>query len=407
MQLIHNLDPELFREWNETHPFGEILQSEEWGQFKSKGEWTYELLGLTDNQVLVGACMLLKRKLPLIHKYMFYASRGFLCDYTNVDVVKEFTALLAEHIKKQQGIMLKIDPCVEYREYDSEGVLIEGGFNNQNILDQLLKIGYKHKGISLNFDGIQPRFVYQLALDGQLEEILNRFHPKTRYNIKLASKKGIEIVEGSREDLIEFQRIMKITGERDGFITRKLSYFQEMYDTFYPKDKLKLYLAKYNVSEALKLAMQSIEQEQKAKKPDIARIDKLNNEILELSELVKQYPNGIIVSGTLMLINGKTAVYLYGASDNLYRNVMPNYLIQWKMIQDAYQLGCKVYDFRGISGDLSEDNPLYGLFRFKKGFTGRFVEYIGEFDYVVRPFYYMCFEWGVPRIKALLKKVRK
>lgn len=407
MQLIRNLDSETFREWNETHTLGEILQSEEWGQFKSKGEWKYELLGFYDKAELVGTCMLLKRKLPGLNKYMFYASRGFVCDYTNAEVVEAFTKALVSHAKQQQGIMLKIDPCIEYREYDSDGILIEDGFNNQHIIDHLQAIGYKHKGISLNFDGIQPRFVYQLPLEDSLDGIMSRFHHKTRYNIKVAMKKGIEIVEGTREDLVEFERIMRITGERDGFITRKLSYFQEMYDSLYPKGKIKLYLAKYNVSEALNLTSIALEKESNSKKPDNSRIDKLNIEIVELLELVKNYPTGIIVSGTLMLINGKTAVYLYGASDNLYRNVMPNYLIQWKMIQDAYQMGCNLYDFRGISGDLNEENPLYGLFRFKRGFTGRFVEYIGEFDYVIRPLYYMCFEWGVPKVKAMLKKVRK
>jgi len=407
MKLIRSLDSEIFKRWNETHPLGEVLQSEEWGQFKSRGEWTYELLGLSDKDELIGACMLLKRKIPGLNKYMFYAARGFLCDYTQQNIVEAFTHELVVHAKQNKGIFLKIDPCIEYREHDDEGKVVEEGFNNQEIIDNLIRLGYKHKGISLNFDGIQPRFVYQLPLDGNLESIMAKFHHKTRYNIKLASKKGVEIFEGSRDDLGEFQRIMQITGERDGFITRRLSYFQEMYDCLYPTGKIKLYLAKYNVREALKLAREAIEQEEKSKKPDLVRIDKLNTEISELLQLVDQYPEGIIVSGTLLLFNGKTAVYLYGASDNLYRNIMPNYLIQWKMIQDAYESGCTMYDFRGISGDLSEDNHLYGLYRFKRGFTGRFVEYIGEFDYVISPFFYTCFEWGVPKVKSLLKKLRK
>lgn len=407
MELIRNLDSEIFRQWNETHPIGEILQSEEWGKFKSKGEWTYELLGLSDDGKLVGACMLLKRKLPVISKYMYYASRGFLCDYTDQRVVKEFTNALVKHVKKHKGIFLKIDPCIEYREHDVDGNLLEEGFNNQQIIDYLINLGYKHKGISLNFDGIQPRFVYQLPLIGTLDEIMSRFHHKTRYNIKLATKKGVEIIEGNRNDLVDFERIMRITGERDGFITRKLSYFEEMYDCLYPAGKLKLYLAKYNVREALKINEETLKHEVESKKPDQNRITKLQSENEELKQLVTNHEDGIIVSGTLMLINGKTAVYLYGASDNLYRNVMPNYLIQWKMIQDAYQMGCTLYDFRGISGDLSEDNHLYGLFRFKRGFTGRFVEFIGEFDYVIDPLLYVCFEWGVPRAKALLKKLRK
>ena len=67
---------------------------------------------------------------------------------------------------------------------------------------------------------------------------------------------------------------------------------------------------------------------------------------------------------------------------------MPNYLLQWNMIQWAVEKHCQIYDFRGVSGDLSEDNPLYGLYKFKKGFNGDFTEFIGEMDLVLRPFFY-------------------
>jgi peptidoglycan pentaglycine glycine transferase (the first glycine) len=70
-------------------------------------------------------------------------------------------------------------------------------------------------------------------------------------------------------------------------------------------------------------------------------------------------------------------------------------------------MGCTMYDFRGISGDRSPENHLYGLYRFKRGFTGEFVEYIGEFDYVIKPFWYTCFEWVLPKTKELIRKFRK
>jgi len=406
MKLITNLDAEQFKTFNENHQYGQMLQSEEWGRFKSRGEWTYELLGLEDDGDLVGVAMLLKRKMPVVGVYMYYASRGFVCDFDDLKVVNEFSKLLVEYVKKHKGMMLKIDPCVVYQERDWEGEIIEGGYDHKALVNNLISQGYLHKGITLDFDGVQPRFVYKLALDRPLDQLLKKFHHKTRYNIKLATKKGIEIYEGNKNDLKEFTRIMKVTGQRDGFITRPLSYFEAMYDELVPAGKLKLYMAKYNLAKALKNNEVALNAEEMKKKPDDNRITKLKKEILELESLVKQYPKGIIVSGTIMLINGKTAIYLYGASDNLYRNVMPNYLIQWKMIQDAYNMGCTMYDFRGISGDRSPDNHLYGLYRFKKGFTGDFIEYIGEFDYVTRPFFYNLYEKGLPAVKKLRRKLK-
>jgi lipid II:glycine glycyltransferase (peptidoglycan interpeptide bridge formation enzyme) len=75
---------------------------------------------------------------------------------------------------------------------------------------------------------------------------------------------------------------------------------------------------------------------------------------------------------------------------------MPNYLIQWRMIQWSKENGCSLYDFRGVSGDLDESNPLYGLYRFKKGFNGEFTEFVGEWDTVYSPFYYLLWTRGMP-----------
>ncbi len=406
MRLIKNLDRDKFVAFNKTHSYGSFLQTPEWGQFKSMGEWDYELVGLGDGDELVGVCMLLRRKLPLVPKYMYYASRGFVCDYKNHDLVKAFTKELVAYVKANKGMVLKIDPLVKYQERDSEGDLVEGGEDNKDLVEFLKSLGYRHKGITLDFDGVQPRFVYKLNLDRSPDELLKKFHHKTRYNIKVAQKKGVEIIEGTREDLEDFVRIMEVTGERDGFITRPLSYFQNMYDILYPQGLFKLYLAKYNVKKALEISVKNLTDEEKKNKPDNNRIEKLTKEIDELKGLVADHPKGILVSGTIMILNGETACYLYGASDNLYRNVMPNYLIQWEMIRQSCEMGCKIYDFRGISGDRSPDHHLYGLYRFKKGFTGEFVEYIGEFDYVIDPFFFFIYEWGLPRFKKLLRKLK-
>ena len=110
--------------------------------------------------------------------------------------------------------------------------------------------------------------------------------------------------------------------------------------------------------------------------------------------------------GVSVKICGKEMVwYLYGASSNEHRNLMPNYLLQWRMIQWAVETGCRIYDFRGVSGNVSEDNPLYGLFRFKQGFGGAFTEFVGEEDLVLSPFIYWAVEHGTSVFKDLRKTV--
>ena len=176
------------------------------------------------------------------------------------------------------------------------------------------------------------------------------FHQKWRYNIRLAVKKGVEVRLCGKEMVPDFARIMVETGVRDNFATRPPEYFAAMLDNL--GDKCRLYMA---------------------------------------------FHEGQPIAGTLAIHYGDKVWYLYGASSNEHRNLMPNYLLQWNMIQWAVETGSRVYDFRGVSGDLSEDNPHYGLYRFKKGFGGDFTEFAGESELRLKP--------GAARMIERLRKV--
>ncbi len=146
-----------------------------------------------------------------------------------------------------------------------------------------------------------------LDLAGRTEaELLASFKPQTRRNIKLSVEKhGVEVVEDlTRDDLAVFNDLMQITGARDGFRPRPLSYFQTLWDNLVPAHMAKLFLTRYQ---------------------------------------------GEYLSGALCFVIGDKAWYVYGASGNEHRNVMPNYAMQWAMIRWARAQGCAWYDFRGVS----------------------------------------------------------
>jgi len=200
-------------------------------------------------------------------------------------------------------------------------------------------------GRGLDFhEGIQPRFVSRLDLSPSPEELLERMHPKTRYNIRLTQRKGVTVAEAHRvEDLKTFYKILQETALRDGFLIRSYDYFLTIWKEMVKRKYAQLFLASYH---------------------------------------------GEAIAGALAFIMGDKAWYLYGASSNRHRNLMSNHLLQWTMILWAKERGCRFYDFRGVSGDLNPDNPLYGLYRFKKGFGGTLTEFIGEYDRVYSPFLY-------------------
>ena len=220
--------------------------------------------------------------------------------------------------------------------------------DDQNFRDIVTSLGYKIKDDAKDFkDEIQPRYVFRLDIkDKTEEEIMAGFHQKWRYNIRLAGRKGVTIKEGNKEDLKDFHRIMIETGARDGFIIRPLAYFEKMYDCLGP-DHMKVLMAYYD---------------------------------------------GKPISGVIPIFYGNKTWYLYGASSNEHRNLMPNYLLQWEMIKMAIARKDDIYDFRGVSGVVDESHPQYGLYRFKKGFGATFTEFIGEVYLPFKPFTYKMYK---------------
>jgi lipid II:glycine glycyltransferase (peptidoglycan interpeptide bridge formation enzyme) len=174
--------------------------------------------------------------------------------------------------------------------------------------------------------------------------------------VRVAQKKGVEVKICGQEQVPAFADLMLTTGVRDGFVTRKADYFSAML---------------HNLGEHARLYM--------------------------------AFHEGKAIAGTLAIHYGDKVWYLYGASANEHRNLMPNYLLQWSMMQWAIEKGCRIYDFRGVSGDVDENNPLYGLFRFKQGFGGDFTEFVGEMDYVLNPAVYHLTE----KATAVFKELRR
>ena len=259
------------------------------------------------------------RKIPIFGNIM-YSSRGPVCDIHDEKVMEQLVEGAKELAKKYKAFVLRIEP----------DILKE----DKEFRDIATKLGFKIKDDAKDFkDEIQPRFVFRLDIKDKTEdEVFAAFHQKTRYNIRLAKKKGVVIKEGTKEDLKDFHRIMVETGKRDNFIIRSLEYFEKMYDELAP-NHMKLLMAYYE------------------DKP---------------------------ISGIIPIMYGKNTWYLYGASSNEHRNLMPNYLLQWEMIREAISNGHEMYDFRGVSGVVDESHPQYGLYRFKKGFGATFTEFIGE-----------------------------
>ena len=205
---------------------------------------------------------------------------------------------------------------------------------------------------------------------------------------------------------------MKTTGERDNFLIRDNEYFVKLLNSL-GKENAELIYVKMNLEKTKQvleneLNMIVAEKAELFIKPsdDVAfnretKIRKLLVEISKLSNLKEIY-----LSGAILTFCGNKSYYLYGASSNDFRELLPNYFMQWNMMQRAINRKCTSYDFGGISGNINENDPEYGLYDFKRRFNSRIVERIGQFDYILNPFYHSIYTITLKSIR-LFRRFKK
>ena len=310
-----------------THENCHFLQMPSWAEVKTF--WRWRGIAVYRKGLQVAAMGVLIRPLPLGFS-LLYAPRGPVCDRNDGEIWKELMDGLKKLAKQVRAVALYMDP-------DEDA-------DNTRFRSRMAELGFSEKSDD-GFGNIQPQHVFRLHLEGKDEnEIFQAFTQKTRYNIGLSKRKGVSVrcycgSERIPDFIIQnFQRLMETTGERDHFSVRSAEYFRILLTAL--QDDAKIFVA---------------------------------------------YSQGKPIAGAIEVFCGSKAWYLYGASANEMRNTMPNYLLQWTMIRQALERGCKLYDFRGVPGNPGADHPLYGLYRFKKGFSGTYTKFTGMFIYTFRP----------------------
>ena len=307
-----------------SHPQGCFTQSVNWQ--KVKNNWGFEaVVSRNQDGKIVGGISVLIQPVPLVGTAFLYAPRGPVCDLHDMAVLADLKLGVDELAKKYNAHTFKMDPDVLMSDADFSKIAKSMGFTQS----------YGPDG----FEGIQARFNYRLYLNGRSEEeLLANLTQGTRRKVRIAMRSGVEVRPVGPEYLGEFERIMKTTGERDGFNTRPKEYFERMLEAL--GEHVRLYMGFYGSQP---------------------------------------------VCGAITTNYAGKVCYVYGASDNVHRDVMPNYLMQWEMIRWAVETKADIYDFQGISGNLEEGSHMYGLYQFKRGFNGQIDELAGEFDYVYQP----------------------
>ena len=408
-------------------------QTEEWANLKKTNGWDAHYVGLKDDDKIVAAALILSKTLPIVKKKMFYSPRGFLIDYKDKKLLKIFTKEIKAYAKKENAIFIKIDPYVEHLERNNNGDIVENGINNEQVIKNLKDLGYKHFGFNLMQDTLQPRWMHVINTDRDLEEVMKDMESKTRQILRKNEKCAITTREITKEELPIFKDIMQHTSDRREFIDRPLSYYENMWNSLHESGILKILVAEIdfidyelNTQEEINQNKQELEDRINKKENNLLKmndkkyeqsnkqnqeaIERLEKQLEKIKELKEEHGKKAILGGILFLIYGNEVLSLLGGSHAKLMQFQSAYTVHFAGIKYAQEHGYKKYNFYGITGDFRKENPLYGLYLFKKSFGGRVVELIGEFDLIISPFWYTTYNIAFStyhNLKNLKNKLKK
>ena len=408
--MFCELTKEEYSHFQMSHEYCNFLNGVECGQLEEMSGYSVCYVGNKENGELTAATMLVS--MPLMKKFhYFYAPRGLLIDYHNLELLQQFTHDLKQYAKKKKAVYVVIDPYVLYKERDIDGNLVEGGFDNQDVVDHLIASGFHHKGFSVGYGQNMQyiRWMYSMSLEDTDEKTLwKNLHQQTRWSINRTLKYQMQVRELSLDEMNIFDDIMKKTGERRHFQSRQLSFYENQCQAY--GDHLKVLLAYMDVplyreslnkelnqeNENIFKAKQELEKhpskkfENKLKVANEA-VEILEKKLKEADQLEKDYGTIIPMAASMFALYKDEVTYLTSGAYEEFRHFYASYAIQWHMIQEALKEGYKKYNFYGISGEFDEDNENYGVYKFKRGFPGQVEELIGDFVLPTRPVLYSIY----------------
>jgi len=351
LELRRNPQPDIWDRFVLRHGRAHVLQTSPWGALKSQFGWTDDRVALACGEELVAGAQVLYRRLPAGLGRLAYVPKGPLVDWGDPDEDQRTSALLAaldRAAPSRKAIALTVEPDLPDEPLHRE---------------RLHTLGFR----PAPFSAIQPRRTIVVDISPDEDAILAAMKSKTRYNVRLAARKGVTVRAAGEDDLAAFDALMDATAVRDRFGVHPPAYYTAAYRLFVPRGYARLLLA------------------QVAEEP---------------------------VAAVMVFALPPRSWYFYGASGNAHREKMPTYRLQWEAMRWAKSLGCTTYDLWGVPDEHEQTleaeftqrrDGLWGVYRFKRGFGGRLVRSVGAWDRIYAPARYRLYRWMVGARSWLLE----
>ena len=327
-------DPAAFDRALLRFPRPHVLQTSHWAALKAP-TWQSQHYLWGESDQPEAAATVLTRRLSRLPAAIQYVPKGPTVVASDPDRWNKLLAWLEDHARRQRALFIKIDPDIDA----------------DSACGQALTARLRARGWVFSAEQIQFRNTLLSDLTVGADALLAGMKQKTRYNIRLAERRGV--VARPSADFAAFYDLYAETAARDGFLIRPRAYYQAVMERMQGHGLGQLLMAEVDAEP---------------------------------------------LAGLFLFRFGPTAWYFYGASSDRHRQLMLTYLLQWEAMRWAMAQGCTVYDWWGAPNDLVETDPMWGVYRFKEGFGGRFTRWVGAWDYAPRPALYRAYTQVMPRL---------
>jgi len=398
MKIITLTDEE-FDNFANTHKYRNFYQTSNYAKVMKTEGYDYHYLGFQNNSnELIGATLLIYKKVWMNYK-IAYAPYRFLIDYTNNDLIEEYTQKLKKLLLKQRFIYIKLNPNIHCAERNKEGKVLSYNPEINEILEILKANRYTHNGFNKFFENNKPRWNAITKLTTSNDKIYYQLDKQVRNKINKANRSGVTIYKAEHKDLKVLYEFIKRKQKKN------LKYYESILNNY--GENAEIYLAYINPEKYVRLSKEAYEnelnkneeynqllQEKITKRMNTNKLinTKIESDkrlgiyqanLVKATALFQEQPEGIIIGGALIIKYDKGANLIIEGFNKQYSDYNPNYLLKWELIKKFNIEGFNYFNLNGIVGEFNEKNKYKGLNEMKLGFSSNAIEYIGEFDLII------------------------
>lgn len=314
------------------------MQSRAWARVKQASGWKPFYLMLKDDEGIRAGALVLRRGIPGTGPSLLYAPRGPVLDWMDQDVMNKFAEGLYELARQARAFVVQVDPAISAEETSIHHSLTQMGFRREEKVG-LFRIGQPIRAMRIPLDRYEGP-----------EGLLMNLHRKTRYLIRTVMKGSVVAVPRTdREASLIFYQLLAEAGRKKGYPVRGYKYHEAIWKHCVQSGHGEYLFAEWN---------------------------------------------GVPLAAILVLNFGRMAWYMYGASTDERKDLLAPYLLQWTALTRAWESGCSCYDMRGVySSDPKPGDAEYGIYAFKRKFNAELVNFLGEYDLVIKPTTYNTWRW--------------